>query len=77
MNEYDSNRIYDLTNLIGYKKTEIRKHACDRKQLKYLRISRNSRSTALCDCYIRNNKGGLVYLNYPSRHREKSDLTVN
>ena len=22
-------------------------------------------------------KGGLVYLNYPSRHREKSDLTVN
>ena len=23
MNEYDSNRIYDLTNLIGYKKTEI------------------------------------------------------
>tara|TARA_Y100000590_G_scaffold453979_1_gene599970 strand:+ start:61 stop:1350 length:1290 start_codon:yes stop_codon:yes gene_type:complete len=27
MNEYDSNRIYDLTNLIGYKKTEIRKQA--------------------------------------------------
>ncbi len=27
MNEYDSNRIYDLTNLIGYEKTEIRKQA--------------------------------------------------
>ena len=27
MNEYDSNRIYDLTSIIGYKKTDIKKEA--------------------------------------------------
>ena len=27
MNEYDSNRIYDLTSVVGYKKTDIRKEA--------------------------------------------------
>ena len=27
MNEYDSNRIYDLTSIIGYKKTHVKKDA--------------------------------------------------
>ena len=27
MNEYDSNRIYDLTSIIGYKKTNVKKEA--------------------------------------------------
>ena len=27
MNEYDSNRIYDLTSVIGFKKTDIKKEA--------------------------------------------------
>ena len=27
MNEYDSNRIYDLTSIIGYNKTAIKKEA--------------------------------------------------
>ena len=27
MNEYDSNRIYDLTETIGYKKTELKQDA--------------------------------------------------
>ena len=27
MNEYDSNRIYDLTSIIGYNKTHVKKEA--------------------------------------------------
>ena len=27
MNEYDSNRIYDLTSIIGYNKTHVKKES--------------------------------------------------